>query len=88
MCIPLLPIRAAFLAYLILLDFVIVIVLSEGCTIYGAPHYVVFSNLLSLQLSSIRTFSSVPSSQTPSVYVLPLMPETKFNTHTEPQAKL
>jgi hypothetical protein len=30
---------------------------------------VVFSNLLSLHLSSVQIFSSVPCSQTPSVYV-------------------
>jgi hypothetical protein len=42
------------------------------CTSYEAPHYAVFSNLLSLHLSSVEIFSSTPCSQTPSVYAIPV----------------
>jgi hypothetical protein len=47
-------------------------------TSYEATHYVVFSNVLSLRLSSVQIFSSAPCSQTPSVCIPPLMPEIKF----------
>jgi hypothetical protein len=33
---------------------------------------------------SVQIFSSAPCSQTPSVCVSPLMLETEFRTHTEP----
>jgi hypothetical protein len=47
-----------------------------------------YNEALRYAVSSVQIFSSTPCSQTPSVYVHPLMSETKFHTHTEPQAKL
>jgi hypothetical protein len=58
-----------------------------GSTIYEAPQYAVFSNLLSPQLSLVQIFSPAPCYQTTSVYISPAISETKFHTHTEPQAK-
>jgi hypothetical protein len=46
------------------------------------------SSPCSQEPSTIQIFSSAPCSQTPSVYDPPLMLETKFLTHTEPQAQL
>jgi hypothetical protein len=51
-------------------------------TSYEAPYYAV-SSLLSLQPSSVQTFSSAPSSQTSSICATSLMSETKFRTHTK-----
>jgi hypothetical protein len=55
---------------------------------YEAPHYVALSNLVPFTFSAVQISSSAPCSQTPSVCVPPLVSETKFNTHTEPQEKL
>jgi hypothetical protein len=57
-------------------------------TSYEVPHYAVFSTLLSPHPSSVQILSSAPCSQAPSVFVPPLMSDTKFRTHTEPEAIL
>jgi hypothetical protein len=41
-----------------------------------------------LHPSWVQKFSYAPCSQTPSIYVLPLMWETRFHTHTKQQVKL
>ena len=52
-------------------------------TDYEAPHYAVFSSLLSFPPLRYTETSSTPYSQTPSAYVPPAMWETKFHTHTQ-----
>jgi hypothetical protein len=56
-------------------------------TSYEVPHYTVLFNLTSPHPSLVQIFSSAPWSQTPSVYVHPLILGTKINIHKEPQAK-
>jgi hypothetical protein len=60
---------------------IILIVLSEEYN-YKSSRYSVFFALPSLHPSSFQIFST-PCSQTPSVYALPLISETKFHTHAE-----
>jgi hypothetical protein len=81
------PICATWPAHLILLYLIILIILGEEYK-SRSPRYAILSILPSPQPSSVQISSSAPCSQTPSVYVHPLMSETKFHTHTEPQAKL
>jgi hypothetical protein len=76
------PIRAIWIAHLVILDLIILITFNRR-TSYEAPHYAIFSILLPLPPSKVHIFSSAPCSQTPSVYVLPLVWGTKFHTHTK-----
>jgi hypothetical protein len=75
--------RATCLAQLILFHVIILIILDEECKL--ALHYAAFFSFLPLHPSLVQIFSSATCSQTSSVYVSPLMSETKFHAYTEPK---
>jgi hypothetical protein len=51
-------------------------------------HIIVLAYTTQNGQNRVQMFSSAPCSQTPPVYVLPIMSETKFHTHTKLKAKL
>jgi hypothetical protein len=66
---------------------IIVLYLAKS-TNYESPRFSIFSTLPSFHPTLIQIFLSTPCFQTLSVYVPPLLSETMFHTHIEPQAKL
>jgi hypothetical protein len=68
--------------HLLFLRLITLIILVKG-TSYEALHYAVLSSLPLDPPSWIQIFSSTPCFQIPTIYIPPLVRETKFHTHTK-----
>jgi hypothetical protein len=73
--------RVTCTAHLILIH-VIILYFAKN-QIYEAPLYAIFSSITSFRPSLVETFFLASRSHISLVYIVPLMPETKFHTHTQ-----
>jgi hypothetical protein len=81
--IQLFPMRATCLVHLSLIDLILIILGEESKLCSSSKSS--FLQPLPLQCSLVQIFFSALCSQTPSIYVPPLITETKFHTHTKLQ---
>jgi hypothetical protein len=76
------PMHATSPNHCILFHLVVLLLLVfDQDTDHEAPHYVIYCNFLSLGPSQVQIYSSASCSQTPLLCVLPIIWQTKFNTH-------